>query len=172
MVKKNALVAIIMGSESDWPIMQHAVNTLKEFKVPADVRILSAHRTPDEASAYARESRDAGVRVLIAAAGMSAHLAGALAAHSLLPVIGVPMKGGALDGLDALLSTVQMPGGVPVATMALGKAGAINAALFALRILALNDEPLAKKMTQFAENQRQKAIQADEALQRELCGES
>ncbi len=169
MAGKNALVAIVMGSESDWAVMQHAVNTLKEFHIPLDVRILSAHRTPDEAAVFAREARQAGMHVIIAAAGMAAHLAGAMAAHSTLPVIGVPMKGGALDGLDALLSTVQMPGGVPVATMALGKAGAVNAALFALRILALSDDDLAKKLNRHTENQRKKALKADEALQRELA---
>ncbi|MDD4734734.1 MAG: 5-(carboxyamino)imidazole ribonucleotide mutase [Kiritimatiellae bacterium] len=171
MVKKKAWVAIVMGSESDWTVMQHAVNTLKEFHIPLDVRILSAHRTPDEAAVFAREARQAGVRVIIAAAGMAAHLAGTMAAHSTLPVIGVPLKGGVLEGLDALLSTVQMPGGVPVATMALGKAGAVNAALFALRILALSDDELANKLNRHTENQREKALKADEALQRELAVE-
>ena len=151
--------------------MQHTVNTLKEFHVPLDVRILSAHRTPVEAADFARDAQKKGVQVIIAAAGMAAHLAGAMAAHSSLPVLGVPMKGGALDGLDALLSTVQMPGGVPVATLALGKAGAVNAALFALRILALHDAELADAMNRFMEGQRKKALQADEALRRELAVE-
>ena len=171
MTRNNASIAIVMGSESDWPIMQHAVNTLKDFNIPADVHILSAHRTPEESITYAREARQNGVRIIIAAAGMAAHLAGAMAAHSMLPVIGVPMKGGAMDGIDALLSTVQMPGGIPVATMALGKAGAVNAAMFSLRILALTDETLARKLAQNTEEQRKRTLQADDALQRELYGE-
>jgi len=168
MTTKKDKVAIIMGSKSDWKIMQHAVETLKDFGVPSDVRIMSAHRTPDEAKTYAVGAKKAGVKVIIAAAGMAAHLAGSFAAHSTLPVIGVPLKGGAMEGLDSLLATVQMPAGVPVATVALGRAGAINAALLSVQILSLSDTTLARKFQHFRRNQSRKVLQADEALQKEL----
>ena len=127
----NPLVAVIMGSRSDWSgAMEHCAATLEELSVPHDVRILSAHRTPEELVAYLERCEGQGVEVFIAAAGGAAHLAGVVAGHTLKPVIGVPMKTSALGGLDSLLSTVQMPAGIPVATLAIGKAGAINAALF------------------------------------------
>jgi phosphoribosylaminoimidazole carboxylase PurE protein len=145
----SPLVGILMGSESDLPTMQEAGKVLEEFGVPFEARICSAHRTPDRLTRYAREAEARGIRVLIAGAGGAAHLAGALAAHVTLPVIGVPMDTGALNGLDALLSTVQMPGGIPVACVAIGQAGARNAALLAVEILALGDVRLKHKLSEF-----------------------
>lgn len=124
-----------MGSMSDWPVMQHAASTLEELGVPVEVRVLSAHRTPEATADYARTARDRGIEVLIGAAGGAAHLAGVIAAHTTLPVLGVPMES-KLQGIDSLLSTVQMPAGIPVGTLAVGKAGAVNAALLATAILA------------------------------------
>lgn len=135
-------VALVMGSHSDWEVMQHASRTLDELNITHQVRVLSAHRTPEPLAGFVHEAEQQGVRVFIAAAGMAAHLAGAVAARTLRPVLGVPMPGGSLHGMDALLSTVQMPAGVPVATLAIGKAGAVNAALLAAQILAVEDERL------------------------------
>ena len=137
-------VAVIMGSDSDWPIVKGACAQLKDFGIPFEAHILSAHRTPAEAAEFARSARKNGFGVLICAAGMAAHLAGAFAGNSTLPVIGIPMKGGAMDGLDALLATVQMPSGIPVATVALN--GAKNAAVLAAQILAVSDDALAAKL--------------------------
>ena len=137
-------VAIIIGSDSDLPIAEKAYNTLKELDIPATVHILSAHRTPDEARDFSRNAKKNGYGVIIAAAGMAAHLAGAIAANTTLPVIGIPVKSGDLGGMDALLSTVMMPSGIPVATVAIG--GGANAALLAAEILALSDETLEKKL--------------------------
>ena len=139
-------VAVIMGSDSDWPVVKAACAQLTEFGIPYEAHILSAHRTPAAAAEFARDARKNGFGVLICAAGMAAHLAGAFAGNSTLPVIGIPMKGGAMDGLDALLATVQMPPGFPVATVALDKAGARNAAWLAAQILALHDPELAHKI--------------------------
>jgi len=133
-------VALLMGSKSDWDVMRHAVETLREFGVSCDARVLSAHRTPQETADYVRAADAAGTRVFIAAAGMAAHLAGAVAAHTVRPVLGVPLAASELNGLDALLATVQMPPGLPVGTLAIGKAGAINAALLAVSILG-NERP-------------------------------
>ena len=146
------LVGIVIGSDSDRDVMQVCLKQLDELGIAAELNVLSAHRTPDRARAYAREARARGVRVLIGAAGMAAHLAGALAAESLLPVIGVPLEGGPLRGIDALLATVQMPKGVPVAAMAIGKAGAQNAALFAAQILALDDPNLFDKLQEIRDS--------------------
>ncbi len=137
-------VAVIMGSDSDWPQVQAACTQLSAFSIPYEAHILSAHRTPDAAANFARSAHANGFGVLICAAGMAAHLAGAFAANTTLPVIGIPMKGGAMDGLDALLSTVQMPSGIPVATVAIG--GAKNAAVLAAQILAVSDESLCHKL--------------------------
>jgi 5-(carboxyamino)imidazole ribonucleotide mutase len=134
-------VAIVMGSDSDLPIVEPALKALRAYGVEAEARVLSAHRTPEEAAAFAKSARARGVGVIIAAAGKAAHLAGAMAANTTLPVVGIPVKSSALDGLDALLSTVQMPAGIPVATVAID--GAQNAALLAIQILALSDEGLA-----------------------------
>lgn len=139
-------VGVVIGSESDREVMQHCVEQLDELGVGVEMRVLSAHRTPDATREYARTAAERGVRVLVAGAGMAAHLAGALASSSLLPVIGVPLDAGALRGLDALLATVQMPRGVPVATMAIGRSGAVNAALFAAQILSLEDADLREKL--------------------------
>ncbi len=140
-MEQSKKVAILMGSDSDWPVLKAAAAQLKRWGIPFEARVMSAHRTPDAAAKFAREAAENGFGVLIAAAGMAAHLAGALAANTTLPVIGVPVKGGAADGLDALLSTVQMPSGIPVATVALN--GAKNAAVLAAQILALSDTRLA-----------------------------
>jgi 5-(carboxyamino)imidazole ribonucleotide mutase len=139
-------VSIIMGSKSDYEIMKECAKTLENFTVPYELIISSAHRSPERTKNYIKTAEEKGAKVFIAAAGMAAHLAGALAATTTKPVIGVPMKGGAMDGMDAMLSTVQMPSGMPVATLALGKAGAINAAYLAMQILALDDVELATKL--------------------------
>jgi phosphoribosylaminoimidazole carboxylase PurE protein len=145
--------------------MQTCIDTLSSFSIKAVVRIISAHRTPQIAAEFAESAAKKGIKVIIAAAGMAAHLAGALAARTSLPVIGVPLiSAGGLEGIDALLSTVQMPPGVAVATMAIGKAGAKNAAIFAVQILALTDKNLAKKLAQFKKAQQQKVIEKDSAL--------
>ena len=155
-------VAIIMGSDSDLPIVQKAADVLKSFDVPFEAHILSAHRTPDEARLFARKARENGFSVIIAAAGMAAHLAGAIAANTTLPVIGIPIKGGALDGLDALLSTVQMPSGIPVATVALN--GGANAALLAVQILAVEDSALAEKLEQKRRADAENVLKKDAAV--------
>ena len=145
----KAKVAVIMGSKSDMPTMEHCVNLLKEFKVPHVVRILSAHRTPKETESFVKSAKSKSIKVFIAAAGMAAHLGGVVASHTTLPVIGVPMKGSALASMDSLFSIVQMPGGVPVACMAIGNAGAKNAAIFATQILATSDKALEKKLLDY-----------------------
>ena len=163
---KRAKVAIIMGSDSDLPTMGEAVKILGEYGVAHDVKILSAHRSPDDTVRFAKDARSNGFSVIIAGAGGAAHLAGVVASHTTLPVIGVPLDSGAgLGGMDALLSTVQMPPGVPVATMAVGKAGAKNAAIFAVQILALSDKNLQEKLTAFKQEQKKKVIQTDAELQ-------
>ena len=139
-------ISIIMGSKSDYEIMKECAETLKKFGVPYELIISSAHRSPDRTKKYISEAEKKGAQVFIAAAGMAAHLAGAVAATTTKPVIGVPMKDGAMDGMDAMLSTVQMPSGMPVATVALGKAGAVNAAYLAIQIMALDDDELKTKL--------------------------
>ena len=146
---ENPLVGIIMGSNSDIPVMEEAIRVLERFRVPYEMKILSAHRTPDEAAAYTKDIAERGIKVLIAGAGWAAHLAGAAAAQTTVPVIGVPIDSSPLNGMDALLSTVQMPPGVPVATMAIGKGGAYNAAIFAIQILSLLDPKLASRYASF-----------------------
>jgi len=141
-------VSIIMGSKSDYEVMKECANTLKKFNVPFEMIISSAHRSPDRTKDYIKSAEEKGAQVFIAAAGMAAHLAGAVAATTTKPVIGVPMKGGAMDGMDAMLSTVQMPSGMPVATVALGKAGAVNAAYLAIQIVALDNEELKAKLSE------------------------
>ena len=142
----DALVAVIMGSQSDWPTMMHAVEALERLDIPHEVKIVSAHRTPDRLAAFARGARDRGLKIIIAGAGGAAHLPGMCAAWTTLPVLGVPVRSEALSGLDSLLSIVQMPGGIPVGTLAIGRAGAINAGLLAASILALNDDALASRL--------------------------
>jgi len=153
-------VAVIMGSDSDWPVVKAACAQLEEFGIPYEAHILSAHRTPAAAADFAKNARKEGFGVLICAAGMAAHLAGAFAANTTLPVIGIPMKGGAADGLDALLSTVQMPSGIPVATVALN--GAKNAAVLAAQVLAVSDPALAEKLD------RQRAAMAEQIAEKEV----
>ncbi|MFZ2269794.1 MAG: 5-(carboxyamino)imidazole ribonucleotide mutase [Azonexus sp.] len=157
-MSKEVLVGIVMGSDSDWPIMKAAAETLKNLGIPYEAKVLSAHRTPDQALDYAATAASRGIKVLIGAAGGAAHLAGVLAAKTQIPVLGVPMPSKHLMGLDSLLSMVQMPGGIPVATFAVGEAGATNAALFAVSILALGDAGVADKLTQFRVNQTEKVL--------------
>jgi 5-(carboxyamino)imidazole ribonucleotide mutase len=158
MSKLHPIVGIVMGSDSDWPVMKVCAETLKQFGVPHESKVLSAHRTPDAALDYAATAQSRGMKVLIGAAGGAAHLAGVLAAKSELPVLAVPMPSKHLQGLDSLLAMVQMPGGIPVATFAIGEAGAINAALFTVAMLALNDAALAKKLTDFRVGQTEKVL--------------
>lgn len=153
------VVGVIMGSKSDWETMHHAVDLLVQFSVPLESRIVSAHRTPELMSKYASEAELRGIEVIIAGAGGAAHLPGMVASHTILPVIGVPVQSHALQGLDSLLSIVQMPGGIPVATMAIGKAGAINAALLAVRILATSRPELREKLRVFHDQQTEKVLQ-------------
>ena len=160
-------VAIVMGSGSDAPLAKGAISVLREFGIPCSARVLSAHRTPDEAAAFAKSAEAEDYGAIIAFAGKAAHLAGAMAAYSLLPVIGVPVCGKDLGGMDALLSTAQMPKGVPVATVAID--GAPNAALLAVRILALSDEALNLKLKDYARTLAEKSAEADAALQKEIA---
>ena len=151
----NPLVAVIMGSKSDWETMRHADETLTEFGVAHECRVMSAHRTPQLAAEFSSTAASRGLEVIIAAAGGAAHLAGVIAAHTILPVLGVPMKSDALNGIDSLLATVQMPAGIPVGTLAIGKPGAINAALFAIAILANSRPELRSKLEEFRKRQEQ-----------------
>jgi 5-(carboxyamino)imidazole ribonucleotide mutase len=150
------LVAVIMGSKSDWETMRHADETLSKFDVPHECRVISAHRTPQLASEYATAAESRGFEVIIAGAGGAAHLAGVLAAHTVLPVLGVPMESPALKGMDSLLSTVQMPGGIPVGTLAIGSGGARNAALLSIAILANSRPELREKLKRFRAEQAEK----------------
>ena len=153
------LVGILMGSKSDWEIMEHASKTLDELGIAHDVRILSAHRTPDQTLDYAASAAQRGLEVIIAAAGGAAHLAGVVAAKTALPVLGVPMESKSLKGLDSLLSIVQMPAGIPVATLAIGKPGAINAALFAAAILAIKHPAVSAALAKFREAQSKSVLE-------------
>jgi len=148
-LSKRPVVGVVFGSESDRSVMSETGEYLDRFQIPYEVQVLSAHRNPERTAKYARDAAGRGLRVIIAGAGMAAHLAGAIAAHATLPVIGVPLPGSAVNGLDSLLSTVQMPAGVPVATVAIGKAGARNAAVLAAQILALGDDGLAERVKAF-----------------------
>ena len=159
-------IGILMGSDSDMPVVSKAIDTLKEFEVPYEVHIYSAHRTPEEAKAFAQGARANGFGAIIAAAGKAAHLAGAIAANTTLPVIGIPVKSSTLDGLDALLSTVQMPSGIPVATVAID--GAANAALLAVQMLAIEDEALALKLSEQRKANAQKVLEKDAAIAAQL----
>ena len=162
--------AIIMGSDSDLPIVQKAIDQLRALEMPFEVHVFSAHRTPEAACGFAQQAREQGFGVLIAAAGKAAHLAGVLAAHTTLPVIGIPVKSSTLDGLDALLATVQMPGGIPVATVAID--GAQNAALLAAQILAVEDETLAKKLADMRVQMTQSVLEKDRQLQQTLAAQA
>lgn len=158
-------VAIIMGSDSDLPVVSKACDTLKQFGVPCEMHIYSAHRTPEEAKQFSETARENGFGVIIAAAGMAAHLAGAVSANTTLPVIGIPMKSKYLDGIDALLSTVQMPSGIPVATVAID--GAVNAALLAIEILAVTDEDLAAKLKAKRDNDTKTVLEKNKKTELE-----
>lgn len=160
-------VAIIMGSDSDLPIVAPAIEKLKAFGVPCEAHVMSAHRTPVMAARFASEAKGKGFGVIIAAAGKAAHLAGVLAAHTVLPVIGIPVKSSTLDGLDALLATVQMPSGIPVATVAID--GAANAALLAVQILAVNDDALTEKLAQMKNDMNEQVMAKDAKLQEKLA---
>jgi 5-(carboxyamino)imidazole ribonucleotide mutase len=157
--ESSSVVAVVMGSKSDWETMKHADEVLSRFGVPHECRVMSAHRTPSISAEFAANAEKRGLKVIIAAAGGAAHLAGVIAAHTLLPVLGVPMKS-TLQGLDSLLSTVQMPAGIPVGTLAIGEAGAKNAALLAIAILANEDPDLRKQLRQFRAEQEQKVLEA------------
>ena len=159
-------VGIVMGSDSDLPILQKTMDTLSDFGIPYECHIYSAHRTPEEAGAFARNARLNGFGVIIAAAGMAAHLAGAMAANTTLPVIGIPCKSTCLDGIDALLSTVQMPSGIPVATVAIN--AGVNAALLSAQILAVGDDELAARLDAKRKADAQKVLEKDAALQAQL----
>lgn len=159
-------VAIIMGSDSDLPVVKEAVSELKKLDIPFEVHVMSAHRTPDLSAEFSKNAAKNGFGVIIAAAGKAAHLAGVLAAHTILPVIGIPIKSSTLDGLDALLATVQMPKGIPVATVAIDGAG--NAAILAAQILALSDEALAKKLYEMKQDMVSGVLKKDKKLQEEI----
>lgn len=159
-------IGIVMGSASDLPVVRKAAETLKDFGVPCEVHVYSAHRTPGEAAAFARAARENGFGAIIAAAGMAAHLAGAIAAQTTLPVIGIPLKSKVMDGVDALLSTVQMPSGIPVATVAVD--GAVNAALLAVQILAVEDADLAAKLDKHRADGARKALAANGEVEAEF----
>ena len=167
-MSQNVQVAILMGSASDLTAMSEAARELKGLGVPFEVEVTSAHRTPDRTAAYVREAEARGVKVFVVGAGMAAHLAGAVAANTTRPVIGVPLPGGVLDGLDALLATVQMPKGIPVATTAVGKAGAGNAGLLAAQILALGDPELAAKLKAHRKTQEEKVVASSADVRRKL----
>lgn len=156
-------VAVIMGSDSDLPVVKGAINTLKSFDIPVEVHVMSAHRTPEQACTFARDARKNGFGAIIAAAGKAAHLAGVLAAHTTLPVIGIPIKSSTLDGLDALLATVQMPKGIPVATVAID--GADNAGILAAQMLALSDEEIAAQLDAMKEKMTRDVLAKDAAIQ-------
>jgi 5-(carboxyamino)imidazole ribonucleotide mutase len=167
----NPQVLILMGSDSDWPVMSEAHQALAELGIAVEAHVSSAHRTPERTAALAREAAARGVKVIICGAGAAAHLAGVVAAESELPVLGVPLAASDLQGLDALLATVQMPGGVPVGTLALGKAGARNAGLLAARIIALADPALAEKVRAQRARMARDVEAKDQALQQKLRGE-
>jgi 5-(carboxyamino)imidazole ribonucleotide mutase len=160
----NPLVGIVMGSDSDWPLVKKACETLDQFGVAYETRVISAHRTPETAIDYSKTAQARGLKVIVAAAGGAAHLGGVLAAGTVLPVIGIPVAGGALNGLDALYATVQMPAGVPVATVACGSAGPVNAALLAVQILGTADPALRKKFALYKEELKKKVAAANDRI--------
>lgn len=167
MPNENPLVAVVMGSTSDADVMQGCIDVLEELKIPHEVRVLSAHRTPSETRDFALSASQRGLEAIIAGAGWAAHLAGVMAAHTLLPVIGIPIDSSPLKGMDALLSTVQMPPGIPVATVALGKGGARNAAVLAAQILALKYPDIAERLKRYRENITRKAMEKAESWKKE-----
>jgi phosphoribosylaminoimidazole carboxylase PurE protein len=164
-------VGIVMGSDSDLPVMQKAADILGEFGVPYFMTVASAHRTPERVAALARRAEEEGWKIIIAGAGMAAHLAGFFAAHTVLPIVGVPMASSALNGMDALLSTVQMPGGVPVASMGLGSAGAKNAGLFAVEVLACFDPSLRSKLFEYRDSERKSVAEKAASIEQSTIAE-
>ena len=162
---RKPLVGIVMGSDSDLPVMEQTTAVLKKFGIPYEITVASAHRSPQRAAAFASTARDRGLRVIIAGAGHAAHLAGVLAAHTSLPVIGVPIDSSCLQGMDALLATVQMPPGIPVATMAIGKSGARNAGIFAAQILGVSDPAMAEQLAAFKQEMADKVAEKAAKLQ-------
>jgi 5-(carboxyamino)imidazole ribonucleotide mutase len=163
------LVGIVMGSDSDYPVMSETARTLEKFGVPCEVEVCSAHRTPARAHEYATTAAERGLKLIIAAAGAAAHLAGVMAANTTLPVIGVPMASSSLNGMDALLSTVQMPGGIPVATMAIDRAGAVNAGIFAAQVLALSDPAIARKIVEHKESLAKSVAEKNARLKEQIA---
>lgn len=167
-MSEKPLIGIIMGSDTDLPVMAEAAQTLKKFGIPYEMDITSAHRSPERTSEYARTAVERGLKVIIVGAGGAAHLAGVIAAETILPVVGVPMATTSLAGLDALLATVQMPGGVPVACTAIGKPGAVNAAIFAAQIIATADAHMARKLVEYKEQLARSVTEKSEKLKREF----
>ena len=165
---QKPLVGIVMGSDSDLPVMTDTAKTLKQFAIPFEIEITSAHRSPARTQEYARTARQRGLKAIIVGAGGASHLAGVIAAESTLPVIGVPIANSPLSGMDALLSTVQMPGGVPVATMAVGKAGAVNAAIYAAQIIATSDPQVAAALVKYKEDLARSVAEKSEKVKREF----
>ena len=165
---KLPLVGLVMGSDSDWGVMEKAVSVLKQLDIPFDATVSSAHRSPESTAEYARSARSRGLKVIIAGAGAAAHLAGSIAAQTTLPVIGVPLDSSSLKGMDALLATVQMPAGVPVATMAVGAAGAKNAAILAAQILATSDSEMEARLEKFKKKLASEVAQKAEALRKKI----
>lgn len=157
-------VGVIMGSKSDWPTMKKATEILEEFEIPYEKKVVSAHRMPDEMFEYAKSARERGLKVIIAGAGGAAHLPGMVASQSSLPVIGVPIKSSTLNGIDSLLSIVQMPGGVPVATTSIGEAGAKNAALLAVRILSISQKEMVEKLERYSQEMHQQSLESGDQL--------
>ncbi len=168
MAKAKAEVGIVMGSDSDWALVKTAAETLESFGVGYEVRVISAHRTPELAAKYAASAEKRGLKVILSAAGGAAHLGGVLAAHTVLPVVGIPVKGGALNGIDSLLATIQMPAGIPVATVTLGSAGPVNAALFAVQILSVGRAGLRKKFAAYKEQLKEKVNKGNARVQKDL----
>jgi 5-(carboxyamino)imidazole ribonucleotide mutase len=168
MMSKRPEIGIVMGSDSDWPLLKEAAATLDSFDISYEVRVISAHRTPGLASSYAHKAAERGLKVIIAAAGGAAHLGGVLAAHTILPVIGVPVKGGALNGVDALLAIIQMPAGIPVATVTMGSAGPVNAAILAVQMLAIERPQLAKKLLKYKKTLKMKVASGNSKVQADL----
>lgn len=166
--KSGPIVGIVMGSDSDWPLVRKAAEVFRDFGVACESRVISAHRTPDLAAEYAKSAASRGLKAIISAAGGAAHLGGVLAAHTTLPVIGIPVAGGALNGVDALLATLQMPSGIPVATVALGSSGPVNAALFAIQILALSSPELARSLAAYKEKLAAKVEAGDKRVREEM----
>lgn len=165
---KKAEVGIVMGSDSDWPIVKSAVDVLNDFGVACEVRVISAHRTPELASEYSATAEERGLKVIISAAGGAAHLGGVLAAHTILPVIGIPIKGGATNGIDSMWATLQMPAGIPVATVTLGSAGPVNAAVLATQIIAVGRAGLRKKLAAYKEQLKEKVRKGNARVQKDL----